>query len=433
MLRTKRKFGVSWKGLNWRKIRERVCLLQFQIFNCIKYRNFKKALFQQKVLLLSSEVYYFSVRYITQLRLDRRIPGIDKFLIRRPYDRFKLYLEIKKKLHFWKCDSNQKVYLIDFLRGKILISVPTISDRIVQYIWGLTLEPIFNSWFFENQMPVSSISTSLFVKYGLILKLVTRLKCIAKTSIIFKLNIFSCLRLIFNSNYLLKVLFFPQYYKQSIIDSFSTNIVMYKKFRNEILHCYLHTFHFFVISLGFLNIKQVLLRELYSKNIFSLGQINVIFSYLDEMIFISNINQNNNHYITVIKKYILIKRIWKSLLLFDNCEDILKFHFLDWEIRLLKFSTFMMFPNHKIWAEYKKRFKKILKFNKYNIYQRVKFLEIFIQSRFYNNWFYSSKVFKREFYTLKIWFTKNIKKYASFFNYEKKIILSRIFKSSFFH
>lgn len=430
MLRTNRKFGVSWKNLNWRKIREKVCLLHFQIFNCIKYKNFKKALFQQKVLLLSSEVYYFSVRYITQLRLDRRIPGIDTCVIRRPYERFKLYLEIKKKLNFWKCDLTQKVYLIDFLRGKILISVPTISDRVVQYIWGLTLEPIFNSFFFENQMPVSSISTSLFVKYGLILKLLSRLKCIAKTSLIFKLNIFSCLGLIFNSNYLLKVLFFPEYYKKSIIESFTINIVVCKKFRNEILHCYLHTFHFFVISLGFLNIKQALIRELYSKNIFSLGQINFSFSYLDEMIFISNRNQN---YIMALKKYILINKIWKTLLSFDNCEEILKIHFLDWEIIWMKFSTFRLFPSHKIWDEYKKRFKQILKFNKYNIYQRITFLEILIQNRFYNHWFCSSKVFKREFYTLKSWFTKNIKKYSSSFNYEKKIILNRIFKTSFFH
>ena len=38
------KFEFSWKTLPWDQFREKLCLIQTQIFNLIKYKNFKKAL-----------------------------------------------------------------------------------------------------------------------------------------------------------------------------------------------------------------------------------------------------------------------------------------------------------------------------------------------------------------------------------------------------
>lgn len=100
MLNNSNKFGLFWKYSNWRKFREKLGLFQFQIFNSIKYKNFKKALFQQKSLLLSSEIYWLSIKYITQLRLDRKIPGVDKFIVRSSFERLKLYIQIKKNFSF---------------------------------------------------------------------------------------------------------------------------------------------------------------------------------------------------------------------------------------------------------------------------------------------------------------------------------------------
>ena len=82
-----RMIEFSWKALPWRKFREKIYLLQAQIFNLIKNKNFKKALLQQHFLLCASEIYYVSVKYITQLRLDRKIPGVDNKLIKYAYQR----------------------------------------------------------------------------------------------------------------------------------------------------------------------------------------------------------------------------------------------------------------------------------------------------------------------------------------------------------
>lgn len=432
MLKINRKFGFSWTDFNWRNFRERLCLLQFQIFESIKYKHFKKALSQQKVLLTSSEIYYLSIKYITQIRLDRKIPGVDKFIVRSSYIRLKLYLQIKKSIHFWKCISSQKIYLIDFLRGKTLLFVPTISDRVVQYIWALTLEPVFNALYFENQMPFSFISKDLFVKYRLIIKLLTGLQCIPNSSIIFNWNIFSCFRLIFTPNYLLKVLFFPESYKYSMIDSFRGSLLIYKQLTNISLHYYLHIFHFFVLSLGFSHVKQAFLKQLYSKAFLSFTQINFTFTCLDQMILILTKKQNDKYHLNLIRKYILGSKIWNNLLKMDDNFFILQVHFLDWVVRLLKHKVSIL-PRNKIYIEYKKQFKQILNFRKYNIYQRVTFLEIFVQNRFYTNWFCSPRMFKKEFYNLKIWVNNNINTYRSFFKYEKKYLLTRIFKTSFFY
>ena len=35
------KFEFSWKTLPWDQFREKLCLIQTQIFNLIKYKNFK--------------------------------------------------------------------------------------------------------------------------------------------------------------------------------------------------------------------------------------------------------------------------------------------------------------------------------------------------------------------------------------------------------
>ncbi len=318
------------------------------------------------------------------------------------------------------------------MKGKSIISLSSVSDRVVQYIWGLVLEPVFNSLFFENQMPFSCLSKCVFVKYGLILKLINQLQVNVKMAIGFNWNIFSCFRLIFTPNYLLKILFVPSDYRQAMLDSFRCNSLIYKRDSNQNLQHYLHNFHFFVIFLGFSLIKKEFLERFYSKVGLFFPQIDLISSYLEHMVFILNKNQDYNYFSKYIPEFLFGNKIWNTLLRVNYKLFGSNVNFLDWNIKRLQLYKITIFPNYKIWKDYKKRFKQILNFNKYNIYQRLKFLEISVQTRFYSNWFCSSKTLKKEFYSLKISLNNNLKMSRSLFKYEKTYFLSRIFNTSFF-
>lgn len=429
ILMINKKFGFSWKHFSWSKFREKLCILQAQIFDFIKYKNFKKAIFQQSFLLRSSEIYYLAIRYITQLRLDRKIPGIDKNLIRSVYQRLQLSLIITKKLSFWKEISIKKIYVIDFLRGKTLIFLPSISDRVVQYIWSLALEPVFNSLFFENQVAFSSINKCMFAKYAVVSKLVARLTCKNLNLIYLKWNITDCFCFLFNKNYLLKIVFFPDSYKKIMIDSFKSNIFIHKSDSNENLPFYLNLFHYFLMFFAFSSFKKIFLQELDLKCSSVYKQVNFISSYLNEMICILNKKHVNKDYIESIKKHILGKNFWSKALKINVSKTFWGFQFLDWCFRVSKGCRYKILPSHKAWREYKNRCKQLLNCNTYSFYQRIKFLEILVQSTLYNNWFCSSRLFKKRLYTLKLALHNNVKKGVVLFKYEKRYLLNRIFKN----
>lgn len=425
------KFGFSWKNILWRKFREKLYLLQTQIFTFIKDKNFKKALFKQKCLLLSSEIYYLSIRQITQLRLDRKIPGVDEQLIKLSSERLHVFRVIKEKLCYWTASPIWKIYLIDFLKGKTLLFVPTIFDRIVQYIWGLALEPVFNTLFFENQISLSSPYKYLFVKYAVILKLISNVNATGRKWIYVKCDIFSHLTITFNRNFLLKVLFFPDIYKKVIVDSLNFTSLSNLNSNNENLKFYLYTFHYFVISFGFFSFKDIISKKISLYFSFSVNfyRSNFHFYYFNQIVYFLNINQNESVSLA------LIKSMFSKTCLFSMNSEItksysfLRFEFLDWHFRLLNTEKYVISPCYITWFNYKNRFKRILKITKYNVYQKIKLLEMFVQSRLLNNWFCRGNVFKKEYYILKIWFNKYIRTFSNFHKVEKEYFSKRVFSS----
>jgi hypothetical protein len=422
------KFEFSWDSFPWRQFREKVCLIQTQIFNFIKYKNFKKALWKQKLLLFSLEVYSLAIKEITQLRLDRKIPGVDNYIIRSADERISLLWLIEEKLQDWVSTITRKVYLIDFLKGKILYWIPTISDRIIQYIWKLVLEPVFNSLFFENQIFLSSINTFLLVKYSLVLKLIVKLQFSTTKLIHLKWDIFSCFNLTFSRIYLLKVLFFPELYKNSMINCFRSKILLNETFFNEDIQCYLHMFHYFVISFGFSGLKYIFLKEIYSQLVSFSNQANLVFCYFNELIFILDKRHIGAYYWRLVNQLWFKRILLNTHVLITNKNPVLGFDFLDWHLTFFQGQICRIISNSKIWLSYKNQFKRVLKSSNYTIYQRIKFLKLYIQIRRTNNWFCSYSILRKEYYILKMWCNKYLKKSTVLSNQEKRYLLQFVFK-----
>jgi RNA-directed DNA polymerase len=425
-----RELYVSWKNLPWKKFRENLFLVQHKIFNCIKYKNFKKALLIQHNLLGNYQLYYLAIRKITQLRLDRKIPGIDKKLIKYSFERKKLITTLKRNLYCWKYRALARVYLIDFIKGKTLIFVPTIFDRVIQYIWSLILEPVFNSLFFEGVIQLSSIQTCLYAKYSIILNLIYTLDFKVRKIFHIKLNSFSSFLFTFDPDYLIKTCLFPDEYKRLIINGFRPSSVLNLKSNETDLKAYLSLFDYYLISFGFFGLEHLFLKRLTSK-LFNIGKnVKLSFQYFDEIICLLDKVQTESFVFTLNNK---LTSTLSSSFFFDsvvirmyNCLKV--FHFLDWNFIVLN-SSYKIIPSYTNWLEYKILFKQIIKNTKYTIFQRITFLRILVKNRFQQNWFCDSNFSRREFYILKIWFNNDMKRYKGFSKFQRDYILKQIFKS----
>lgn len=424
-----RKLYVSWKSLPWKKFREHLFFVQQIIFRCIKHKNFKKALLTQKILLFNYQLYYLAIRKITQLRLDRKIPGIDKKLIQSSVERKNVIIALKKNLYCWKYRPLYKAYLVDFIKGKTLIFVPTICDRIIQYIWSLILEPVFNSLFFESVIQLSSIKNCLYAKYSIILNLIYILDFKIRKILHIKLNSFSSFLFTFNPNYLIKTFLFPDEVKKLLVNSFKGSSFLNLKSNNNDLKSYLSLFDYYMISFGFFGLEFFLLNFLNSKLVKFYRSFKFTFHYFNEVICILDKMQNEKSLFTLNKNLISTfnNPLFFECLLITNYKRVKVFYFLNWDFILFN-KTYKIFPSYKNWLDYKLIFKQILQNKKYSVFQRIAFLRILVKNRFQENWFCESTFSKKEYYTLKMWFSNYIKKYTSFSKSQRNYMLKETFE-----
>lgn len=426
---TNRKLYVSWKYLPWRKFRENLFLTQQKIFKCIKYKNFKKALLTQSVLLSNYQLYYLAIRKITQLRLDRKIPGIDKKLITSSFARKELIISLKKKIYAWKYKALYKIYLLDFIRGKTLVFVPTVFDRIIQYIWSLILEPVFNSLFFENVTQLSSFQNCLYAKYSIILNLMSALGFKIINIFHIKLHSFSSFLFTFDKNYILKTFLFPDEYKKLLIQSFKFNSFWNLMSNNKDLKCYLYLFDYYIISFAFAGLDSLFFNSLSSKLANYYNEVRFNFQYFNESIYLLDQIQTEKFLFLFSNKFTFdFCTLFGVDVLFLKTDNFLNiFTFLDWNFIVLNCNCKIL-PSYESWLEYKSLFKQILKNTRYSLYQRVTFLIILAKKRFRENWFCEALFLRRETYFLKLWFHNYVKKNTNFSKYQRVYISQQIFK-----
>ena len=134
----------SWKDIRWSEVEQKVFRLQLRIYKAATKQEFDKMYKLQKLLIGSQYAKYLSVRRVTQDNIGKKTPGVDKILIDRPKDRFKLANRLKIN---GKSSPILRTYIPASPGKERPLGIPTIEDRAKQMLAYLALCPQWEAKF----------------------------------------------------------------------------------------------------------------------------------------------------------------------------------------------------------------------------------------------------------------------------------------------
>jgi RNA-directed DNA polymerase len=139
----------SWNSIPWGNVELYIKSLQFQIYTCSLNQKGNKNLWQlQDKLLKSQEAKLISIRRITQDNQGKTTPGVDGKTFLSSVERLKL---AKSNIILDGQASSVRRVPIPKTDGTVrYLGIPTIEDRIRQYLLLLALEPEWEAKFDPN-------------------------------------------------------------------------------------------------------------------------------------------------------------------------------------------------------------------------------------------------------------------------------------------
>lgn len=140
--------AIKWELINWSHINTYVEKMQQRIYRaeCLnlkrKVRNLQRMLIRSKAMLL------LSIKRVTQINKGKKTAGIDGETALSNSERLKLFREMERmKIGKHKPKPSYRTY-IKKKNGKLRpLSIPTIKDRVYQYIIKSALEPQWEARF----------------------------------------------------------------------------------------------------------------------------------------------------------------------------------------------------------------------------------------------------------------------------------------------
>lgn len=140
------------KESSWNNCTKLLYKFQKRLYKSFYVRDLKSALIIQKFILKSNCARLLSIRYVTQLSPNRRIPGIDGKISLTFSERFELNELLKKNVNNWQPKSSRIHLMSNKEGGMENFSVFVISDRAWQSLVSFSLEPMHETLFYSNNL-----------------------------------------------------------------------------------------------------------------------------------------------------------------------------------------------------------------------------------------------------------------------------------------
>lgn len=138
----------NWNSINWFHINRYVEAMQQRIYRAEILGNKRKVRDLQRILVRSRAMLLASIKRVTQVNRGKRTAGIDGMVIKTPAERWKLYKQMENLQLELHCPKPSYRTYIKKKNGKLRpLSIPTIKDRVYQYIIKSALEPQWEARF----------------------------------------------------------------------------------------------------------------------------------------------------------------------------------------------------------------------------------------------------------------------------------------------
>jgi RNA-directed DNA polymerase len=131
--------GKHWKSIDWKKVQAEVRRLQMRIAKAVTENKWNRVKSLQWILAHSFSAKLLAVRRVTS-RKGARTPGGDGIIWNTPAKRIRGALSLRR--HGYKALPLRRTFILK-RNGKLRpLGIPCISDRAMQALYLLCLEPI---------------------------------------------------------------------------------------------------------------------------------------------------------------------------------------------------------------------------------------------------------------------------------------------------
>lgn len=139
--------AYSWRVSSWEESSHLLFKLQKRLFKTAYVFDRKKSLILQKLILQSNCSRLLAIREVTQLNVNRKIPGVDGKAYLTFLEKFELSENLKINWNKWEIQSLKKVLLIKDKDTPTSMKIPTMSDRAWLSLVKYALEPVHEVFF----------------------------------------------------------------------------------------------------------------------------------------------------------------------------------------------------------------------------------------------------------------------------------------------
>lgn len=134
--------GFNWNTINWSHVNKYVETMQQRIYHAETLGNKRNVRDLQRILVHSRAMLLVAIRRVTQVNSGKRTAGIDGMVVHNPAERWQLFKQMEHmQIELHNPKPSYRIYIKKKNGKPRPLSIPTIRDRVYQFIIKSALEP----------------------------------------------------------------------------------------------------------------------------------------------------------------------------------------------------------------------------------------------------------------------------------------------------